>query len=81
MVSEKSEFLRKRLKYEDSFNFSRKENKEIFEEYPFENESLGIFGDNYNKLSEFQKQNKTIKNMNYVNLNQEKGIKAFDTDN
>jgi hypothetical protein len=55
LVSEKSEFIKKRLIYEKKINFIRNNDSKIHEEYPFENESLGIFSDNYIKLGQYEK--------------------------
>ena len=58
LVSEKSDFLKKRLIHERNINFIREKDSEIHEEYPFENKSLGIFSDSFVKLGEFHRLNK-----------------------
>lgn len=61
MISNKGEFIKLRLLHERNINFTREINKEILEEYPFEDEKKGIFGDNYIKLSEYEKNRKNQK--------------------
>jgi hypothetical protein len=60
LVSDKSEFVKKRLIYERNINFIRNKDSNILEEYPFENESLGIYNDNYVKLGNYEKKKKEI---------------------